>query len=177
MPVNPNGGLISEAYVHGLNNVIEAVRQLRGEAANQVACARSARVTGGAALIRRPAQEHRRDPGGAKGMDAVQTGTPMLAERHQAGRGPAAQRYGQDPKARSARAVLAWASAWGSLGISSQDYAALTVSRVRPPLASASSSAITGDLRTSSATRSPSICAAIAYAGSSRTVAIAERYE
>ncbi len=51
MPVNPNGGLIGEAYMHGVNNIIEAVRQLRGEAANQVAGARTALVTGGGALI------------------------------------------------------------------------------------------------------------------------------
>lgn len=34
IPVNPHGGLLSEGYVHGLNNVAEAVRQLRGEAAS-----------------------------------------------------------------------------------------------------------------------------------------------
>ncbi len=27
--VNPHGGLLSEGYVHGLNNVAEAVRQVR----------------------------------------------------------------------------------------------------------------------------------------------------
>lgn len=53
MPVNPNGGLIGEAYMHGLNNIIEAVRQVRGEAANQVVGARTALVTGGGALILR----------------------------------------------------------------------------------------------------------------------------
>ena len=51
MPVNPNGGLLGEAYMHGLNNVIEGVRQLRGEGANQVREARTAVITGGGALI------------------------------------------------------------------------------------------------------------------------------
>ena len=51
MPVNPNGGLIGEAYMHGVNNIIEAVRQLRGEAANQVSGASTALVTGGGALM------------------------------------------------------------------------------------------------------------------------------
>jgi acetyl-CoA acetyltransferase len=36
LPVNPHGGLLGEAYIHGLNNVIEGVRQLRGTSANQV---------------------------------------------------------------------------------------------------------------------------------------------
>ncbi|MFC6885404.1 MULTISPECIES: thiolase C-terminal domain-containing protein [Actinomadura] len=45
-PVNPHGGLLSEGYVHGLNNVAEAVRQLRGTGTNQVRGAGVALCTG-----------------------------------------------------------------------------------------------------------------------------------
>ncbi len=37
MPINMNGGLQGEAYIHGMNLITEAVRQVRGTAANQVA--------------------------------------------------------------------------------------------------------------------------------------------
>ena len=47
MPINMNGGLLSEAHVWGLNNVVEVVRQLRREAeGRQVAGAELAIVTG-----------------------------------------------------------------------------------------------------------------------------------
>lgn len=48
-PLSPNGGLIGEAYIHGMNNITEAVRQVRGTAANQVAGARTAFVGAGVA--------------------------------------------------------------------------------------------------------------------------------
>jgi acetyl-CoA acetyltransferase len=36
IPVNTNGGLLGEGYIHGMNNILEGVRQVRGNAANQV---------------------------------------------------------------------------------------------------------------------------------------------
>jgi len=45
LPTNTNGGLIGEGYIHGLNLVLEAVRQLRGTAVNQVPGARQVLVT------------------------------------------------------------------------------------------------------------------------------------
>lgn len=36
LPVNPHGGQLGEAYIHGMNGIAEAVRQIRGTAANQV---------------------------------------------------------------------------------------------------------------------------------------------
>jgi acetyl-CoA acetyltransferase len=45
-PVNTNGGLIGEAYLHGLNNAAECVRQMRGTSANQIEGARIALCAG-----------------------------------------------------------------------------------------------------------------------------------
>lgn len=49
-PVNTHGGSLSEAYVHGLNHVVEGVRQLRGESSSQVAGAQTCLVTGGSLI-------------------------------------------------------------------------------------------------------------------------------
>ena len=52
LPVNTHGGLLGEAYIHGLNNVIEGVRQIRGTSVNQVpGAARILCAAGHSALI------------------------------------------------------------------------------------------------------------------------------
>ena len=47
LPVNTSGGLLSESYIHGLNLVLEAVRQLRNESSAQVRNAQISLVTAG----------------------------------------------------------------------------------------------------------------------------------
>ncbi|GGS73872.1 lipid-transfer protein [Nonomuraea spiralis] len=47
LPVNPHGGQLGEAYIHGMNGIAEAVRQIRGTAANQVSGVRNVLVTAG----------------------------------------------------------------------------------------------------------------------------------
>ena len=47
LPTNTSGGSLSEAYVHGMNLVVEGVRQIRGESVNQVEGCANVLVTSG----------------------------------------------------------------------------------------------------------------------------------
>ncbi|MGZ4119879.1 MAG: lipid-transfer protein [Actinomycetota bacterium] len=47
LAVNTNGGQLGEAYIHGMNGIAEAVRQVRGTAVNQIDGLEHALATGG----------------------------------------------------------------------------------------------------------------------------------
>ncbi|MEU1941608.1 MULTISPECIES: lipid-transfer protein [unclassified Streptomyces] len=47
LPLNTHGGQLGEAYLHGMNGIAEAVRQIRGTSVNQVPGAARALVTAG----------------------------------------------------------------------------------------------------------------------------------
>jgi acetyl-CoA acetyltransferase len=47
LPINPHGGQLGEAYIHGMNGIAEGVRQIRGTAINQVDDVEHVLVTAG----------------------------------------------------------------------------------------------------------------------------------
>jgi acetyl-CoA acetyltransferase len=51
LPVNPHGGHLAEVYLHGMNHIIEATRQLRGTSANQLPSVELALVGGAGGVV------------------------------------------------------------------------------------------------------------------------------
>jgi acetyl-CoA acetyltransferase len=47
LPINPHGGQLGEAYLHGMNGIAEGVRQVRGTSVNQVPGVENVLVTAG----------------------------------------------------------------------------------------------------------------------------------
>ena len=50
LPVNTHGGQLGEAYIHGMNGILEAVRQMRGQSVNQIEDAHQVIVTAGSGV-------------------------------------------------------------------------------------------------------------------------------
>jgi len=47
LPINTHGGQLGEAYIHGMNGIAEAVRQIRGTSVNQVENVEHVLITAG----------------------------------------------------------------------------------------------------------------------------------
>jgi len=50
LPLNPNGGQLGEAYIHGMNGILEGVRQLRDQSCNPIAGVEHMLITAGTSV-------------------------------------------------------------------------------------------------------------------------------
>ena len=95
-PVNTNGGLLGEGYIHGVNNILEGVRQMRGTAPNQVPNAEHTLGPRAAAA----SSSGRAQPIAAKPLDRLRA-ICMAFPRRRSGRATARRRSSSATRRRS----------------------------------------------------------------------------
>ena len=103
LPVNPHGGQLGEAYIHGVNGIAEAVRQVRGTSANQVPGDGPVLVTAGTGVPPAASSSARRDTAGRDAQQVTWQGPgrrrrpPGTAFSHLRSGGPSGGQAGPPP--------------------------------------------------------------------------------
>src|SRR5262249_37970911 len=103
LPINTSGGLLGEAYIHGMNGITEAVRQIRGTSGNQGPGGGAGPPPGGAGGPTRRALRGagRRAPPRTGDPPSPPPGSPFMTPPGQpGGRGPEARRGAPPPPRR-----------------------------------------------------------------------------
>ena len=89
LPVNTNGGLLGEAYIHGLNNIVEGVRQVRGTRGEPGRGRRPRAGRGGPERPRARARAETHENGGTAmtgALDGLEGARPVVGHRGADGR-------------------------------------------------------------------------------------------